>query len=202
MHSLLIIAETRGNSIPDILEPFDENHEVEEYCVGEVPENERQHFLDYYNDHTPGYHFSMEQFDELYKAKGQDWNNNRWRKGEDGIWKEYSTYNPDSLWDWYEVGGRWAANLQLKEGVEPMLPVHFSWGWKEEEKKKVLEMEPKRADIAYLGDIANLDTLKAACVIKDGELIDLSDGFYFGDVAPVLAGMPDDTVIICIDYHI
>ena len=27
-----------------------------------------------------------------------------------------STYNPDSRWDWYSVGGRWGEYLPLKEG--------------------------------------------------------------------------------------
>ena len=28
----------------------------------------------------------------------------------------YSTYNPDSKWDWYCVGGRWSDMLKLKSG--------------------------------------------------------------------------------------
>lgn len=35
---------------------------------------------------------------------------------EDGLY-EMTTYNPDSKWDWYEVGGRWAGHLKLKGGV-------------------------------------------------------------------------------------
>lgn len=27
-----------------------------------------------------------------------------------------STYNPNSKWDWYEVGGRWGGSLKLKNG--------------------------------------------------------------------------------------
>lgn len=31
-----------------------------------------------------------------------------WEKAEDGNgWVKWSTYNPDSQWDWYVVGGRW-----------------------------------------------------------------------------------------------
>jgi hypothetical protein len=29
-----------------------------------------------------------------------------------------STYNPDSKWDWYEVGGRYAGRIAVKNGVE------------------------------------------------------------------------------------
>lgn len=28
-----------------------------------------------------------------------------------------STYNPDSKWDWYEIGGRWPSQLRLKDGT-------------------------------------------------------------------------------------
>lgn len=202
MHSLVIIAESNGRDLEEIMEQFDENREVEEYCTGDVSEQDRQRFLDYYNEKINGYHFSMEQFEEVYKEHGKSWNYNRWRKCDDGVWREYSTYNPESLWDWYEVGGRWAGTLELKEGIEPMYPVHFSWGWGEEERKKVIEMSPKRADIAYLKDIANVGSLKAGNVIINGENIDLSNGFYFGEVAPHLNGLPEDTLIICVDCHI
>lgn len=33
---------------------------------------------------------------------------------EDG--NELSTYNPNSKWDWYEVGGRWSGDILLKNG--------------------------------------------------------------------------------------
>ena len=34
--------------------------------------------------------------------------------GADG--NEYSTYNPDSKWDWYQIGGRWSHSLRDYEG--------------------------------------------------------------------------------------
>lgn len=33
---------------------------------------------------------------------------------EDG--NRISTYNPNSKWDWYEIGGRWGGSLKLKDG--------------------------------------------------------------------------------------
>jgi len=30
----------------------------------------------------------------------------------------YSTYNPKSKWDWYQIGGRWAGMLILKKGAK------------------------------------------------------------------------------------
>lgn len=96
------------------LEPFDENIEVEPYYVEDVSEAEKQRMLDFYNERGCQYN----TFESCYREKGNDWNDNRW-KLEDGVWKEYSTYNPDSKWDWYQLGGRWSgAFIKLKEGAE------------------------------------------------------------------------------------
>jgi|694.fasta_scaffold00015_55 hypothetical protein len=69
--------------------------------------------------------------------------------GPDG--EVYSTYNPDSKWDWYEVGGRYAGRIAVKDGVEIDEP-NFSWGWQEEDKEKVIA-EGYKTDSAYVGDI-------------------------------------------------
>ena len=69
--------------------------------------------------------------------------------GPDG--EVYSTYNPDSKWDWYEVGGRYAGRIAVKDGVEIDEP-NFSWGWSEDEKDKVIAMGYK-TDSAYIKDI-------------------------------------------------
>jgi len=63
----------------------------------------------------------------------------------------YSTYNPDSKWDWYEVGGRYAGRIVVKEGVEIDEP-NFSWGWREEDKDKVVA-EGVKTDSAYIKDV-------------------------------------------------
>ena len=105
-------------------------------------------------------------------------------------------------WDWYEVGGRFAGRLVLKEGVKPMQPVHFSWGWEAADKMKVLDARPYRADVARLEDIANLDELTALSVLKDGEWYDIEGEDFNGTpVKPFLEGMPGDTLITVVDYH-
>jgi len=97
------------------LAPFDENESVEEYCTGEVSEEDKQRMLDFYKKEHKS---RIRSFDSCYKRYGEDWNGNRWRKGEDGIWREFSTYNPNSKWDWYALGGRWSgAYIRLKEGA-------------------------------------------------------------------------------------
>jgi hypothetical protein len=62
-----------------------------------------------------------------------------------------STYNPDSKWDWYEVGGRYAGRIAVKEGVEIDEP-NFSWGWDADSIAKVTANGTK-TDSAYKKDI-------------------------------------------------
>lgn len=40
-------------------------------------------------------------FEPLYSTFGEDWNSNCWRKDKDGVWKEYSTYNPNTVFDYF-----------------------------------------------------------------------------------------------------
>ena len=56
------------------------------------------------------------QFDSCYAKNGKDWNGGSWRKNEDGVWCKYTTYNPDSKWDWYSTGGRWNNCIKTKDG--------------------------------------------------------------------------------------
>lgn len=196
MHSLLIVIGD-GN-LAEMMEPFWQDLEVEEYLVGEVNESEKEDILRYYAGR--GEKFSS--FEECYRVHGEDWNGNRYRKDDDGVWREYSASNPDMKWDWYEVGGRFAGRLVLLPGVEPIQPVHFSWGWEPEARLKVVTAVPRRADTAYLKDIANADELTAISVLKDGEWIDVDeDGFDGKSVKPYLEGLPGDTLITVVDYH-
>lgn len=67
------------------LAPFDENEQVEEYCTCEVSEDDKQQMLDYYKKERK---LRFRNFENCYKRYGKDWNGNRWRKNEDGIWCE------------------------------------------------------------------------------------------------------------------
>lgn len=42
-----------------------------------------------------------EVFEPLYELFGEEWNDNRWRKDENGVWNEYSTYNPNTVFDYF-----------------------------------------------------------------------------------------------------
>lgn len=75
-------------------------------------------------DHKDEYcKFFIEKFQELfadfdnqYEEHGEDWNGSRWKKNDDGVWEEWSTYNPDSKYDWYSLGGRWGKSIKTKSG--------------------------------------------------------------------------------------
>ena len=105
-----------GDNVEEQLSKYDENIEVEEYCKGEVTEDEQKRMMAYYES-KKGETFSS--FDECYTKYGKDWNN-RYRKDTDGKWKVYSTYNPLSKWDWWQIGGRFSGAFitHIKKGIE------------------------------------------------------------------------------------
>lgn len=104
-----------GSDVETQLEKFDENIRVPEYKQGEVSQEDKDRCLDYYqrNKNFVG------TFDECYALYGKDWNDNGYKKDENGVWCEYSTYNPLSKWDWYVIGGRWSGFFKMKEGIKP-----------------------------------------------------------------------------------
>ena len=111
-----------GNEPESQLEPFDEQLEIPEFCKGEVSEDEKTRILEYYNknDMNP----DNLGFDELYALYGEDWDGGNLRKNPvTGVWEEWSAYNPNSKWDWYQLGGRWSGMLKLKP--KKLLPFHL-----------------------------------------------------------------------------
>lgn len=92
-------ADTEG-ALVEALAPFDENMEVAPYRVPMSAEDmERM-----------AKHYGVAADPVALLPHMEDWHG---RAGEiaDGVLCRISTYNPDSKWDWYEVGGRWAGSL-------------------------------------------------------------------------------------------
>ena len=114
--------------VDELYEKFCEQTEVPEYSRGAVPEEELIRFVEHFTkpdnhgivshprakklvedyemaDETKrGELFKkiMEKaFEPLYKEYGETWNWNRWRKDENGVWTEYSTYNPNTVFDYF-----------------------------------------------------------------------------------------------------
>lgn len=105
-----------GDNPEEQLAPYSEHIETEPRIRKEVSEEDKQEMIDFYKNPEKGGH-EYPTFDELYENHGDDWNGNSWEK-RDGKWVEVTTYNPNSKWDWYVLGGRWAGYFKLKEGAE------------------------------------------------------------------------------------
>jgi hypothetical protein len=112
-----------GNEPEELLEPFSEHIEVPK--TSEVSEDEKQSFIETYTIVKPDRSYGIKDeaeaeknkllsFDELYDQYGEDWNDSAWKKDTNGIWCEFSTYNPNSKWDWYLLGGRWSGFFKVK----------------------------------------------------------------------------------------
>lgn len=201
MHYLLLVIDTKGRKLGDIMEPFSDYFEVDEYCDGEVSEYAKKKCLDYYNKERDENGLSnYSSFEECYKENGSDWNSNGYRKDNDGVWRAYTTCNPDAKYDWYEVGGRWAGRLRLKDGVENKFGVSFSWGWPLSEREKFLAEYPNNTDIARKGDIDNINELNVCSVLVDDEWYDeIADE---GKTAKDYLDMVDDNAMVYfVDYH-
>lgn len=99
----------------------------------------------------------------------------------------YSTYNPKSKWDWYELGGRWQGMIKTKDG--------------------------KSVDEAIKSEIANLDEICTFAVLKDGEwyergkmgwwaIVSDEDAEWEVKQKELIASLPDDAFISIYDCHI
>lgn len=87
-----------GKNPGKLLEPYSEHLKVKEWLVGAVSEEDKKVFIDAYKGDYPG-----KSLEEIYAKKGDEWNSCSWRK-EEGVWKEYSTCNPEKRWDyWVEI---------------------------------------------------------------------------------------------------
>lgn len=190
------------------LAPFDEDLEVPEYYDGEVSEGDKKRMMDYYSAQKD---VSFLSFEECYKEFGENWNDNTWRKCEDGLWRVVSTYNPNSKWDWYLLGGRWSGKiLRLKQGATSGIIGEPSWC-----------SDDKGIDAAHKGDI-DLEAMQKEDIslvpyafIKDGEWHSKGDMGWWGISTnnkpeeewdkhfwEMFYQLPDDTMIWLYDLHI
>ena len=159
-------------------------------------------------------------FDEQYAKNGEDWNDNSWRKDEKGVWAVYSTYNPDSKWDWYSIGGRWSNSIKTKSGefvdmakldeidFEPYPDECFedSTDWRGEPIKQLKD--------EYEWHYDNKDNVPF-CVIIDGVWYERGEMGWWacvsneknkedwsGEVNNLLKDLPAETMVYSVDFHI
>ena len=116
----------------------------------------------------------------------------------------YSTYNPQSKWDWYSLGGRWSGRvIELKEGASGI-----------EGASGVFDNEVG-VDQALKGDIANINEITSYAVIKHGKWYEKGEMGWFGtatnemaqekwdvEIQTLLKDVDDDVLISVYDCHI
>ena len=134
--SVLVI----GDNVDEQLAPYDEKIEVEpyvEYTKEQLIEKWKEEIeiykkgtyakylenpeknIEKYKEKTEHIKYISEEFPKRLQWTDEEIYNNEIQFYEpEEIWKNwevYSTYNPKSKWDWYEVWGRWTGNLFVKQ---------------------------------------------------------------------------------------
>jgi hypothetical protein len=211
-----------GDNPEDQLGPYYEGNQSDPYPNRIVSDNDKRRFVEYYTikkakengkTGTPteadpygeeNWEDNNENFDEVfeefYKEYGKEWNDNCWEKNDDGEWEEWSTYNPNSKWDWYSLGGRWSGLIKLKPGAKG-------------KKGRPGVFENKIGiDQALKGDIENINEIKTFAVLKYGEWYEGDDAWgvqnkekendWDEKISELLKNVSDDTLISIYDCHI
>lgn len=183
------------------LAPFSENIDVLAYKTGDVTDEEKLQFTEYYAKSEED---KKIPFETLYGMYGERWNSMSWAKDENGEWSEYSTRNPKSKWDWYSLGGRWSGMIKLKEGANGNAG-----------RGSLVMQNEAGIDQAKKKDILNLDELRTFALLKDGEWYERGEMGWWGIVSnekpedewesefkKLLEGLSDETLISIYDCHI
>ena len=201
-----------GDDVENQLSPFEEK-EVDryvKYTKEELIENQRKEINEYKNNFYDEYlkdpvtyenkclgnhshlKYLKEEFpkkllftdEELYKEaiKYEEMEN----IGDNG--ELYSTYNPNSKWDWYQVGGRWGKKLETKKG---------------------------NCDSAIKKDILNISDIHTFAILKDGKWYEKGKMGWWGFVSDkkeeneweeqfrkLIDNLPNETLITIVDCHI
>jgi hypothetical protein len=230
-YALMII----GEEPEEQLKPFDENIEVKRIKTKEEHIASSKKDIEWYNEYYyKKYLKNKEKYIEEAKrnpghikyitvefSKKLDWtdeehyqNSIRYYEKEnindDGSTNE--TYNPDSKWDWYQIGGRWTGSLYLKKnqitGVKG--------------KRSLLDKrigEPRNYDQARLKDIdfeqEEMKDFVTFAVLKDGKWYERGKMGWWGCVSnekpedewdkefkKLLYSLEPEDLITIVDCHI
>ena len=106
-HSAVLVI---GHNVEALLEPFDENLEVDPYWELEAATVEDCYWVSPEHPAT-----TLEEALASYRQQHPD-DDDEVLRIVNGEIERYSTYNPDSRWDWYAIGGRWSGRLKLRPG--------------------------------------------------------------------------------------
>lgn len=142
-HFCVYVFHDKNTSIYDLLAPYDESIEVEpyvEYTKEEAIAKVREEIEDYKNEFYAEYLKNPEEYEnkngddkehieylknefpkKLNWTDEQCYNYKKELYGDDMIDEDgnlLSTYNPDTKYDWYEVGGRWDGGIPMKTNMK------------------------------------------------------------------------------------
>jgi hypothetical protein len=173
-------------------------------------------YVEYFKQNYPD---MLAKFEETYKEHGDDWNGNQWRKDENGVWAIYSTYNPNSKWDWYTEGGRWSKSIKTKSGefvdsclfgeidFEPYPDDAYEdatdlWGKPYKKLKDGYEYHYTKDDIPFCVIIDGIWYERGemgwwACVSNEKDSKEWNN-----EVENLFANIPADSMVYNVDFHI
>lgn len=144
---LAIVRKNSHLTVETLMEPYCEGNEVEPYVAktkAQLIASEIQRTEKLRRSHAAALRLSKDEYSAIAEKEGLYGNYDRVREDlpeerasvdltdEEAVFRlveeDYdgelnedgdliSTYNPDSKWDWYEVGGRWEGQLLLKTGA-------------------------------------------------------------------------------------
>lgn len=102
-----------GGSVNQQLALYDENIEVAPHFQGDSG-----YTLTAGKEFAVKRGYDPESLEDVAKALNEEWAEDSEYGVRDGVLGRMTTYNPESKWDWYVIGGRWRGFFPLKEGVE------------------------------------------------------------------------------------
>lgn len=146
-HAVVLVI---GEAIEDQLAPYNENTETEPY----------KDYIDASVEEWPLSFVAKEAPDlDLTNATAvAAWLTARWGPDEtyaaddQGIYT-MSTYNPQSKWDYWRIGGRWAGRLLLKAPDQQRTP-ELSWEWKDASRdERIKLLDGRHVDQARKGEL-------------------------------------------------
>lgn len=105
-HYAVAVIHRDTQDVDELLAPYDENIKATPYI-----EYTKHEAIEYVRKHWKGYEDKSDS--ECYDVIAEDYISED-LTDEDG--NLYSTYNPDSKWDWYQKGGGFSGMLRTKDG--------------------------------------------------------------------------------------
>jgi hypothetical protein len=122
---ILEIGENVEGDLVTLLAPYDENLEVEPYRK-RLPDNELERARAFYDEHPE--HRGDLPADATDVQVLSDYNGGTVFAYEDGSgFYQMSTYNPESKWDWWQIGGRWGGYFPIKSHHPSLIAGHMGW---------------------------------------------------------------------------